>query len=250
MSALHRGLEILRCFRPSDGPLGNQDLARRSGLPKPTVSRLTYTLSKLGYLVYLSDEGKYRVGVPVLGLGYACLGGTQIREAIQPHMQMLADDVGDGALVTLAGRDDLSMIYIACARSVGVISLQLNVGSRISLGRSGLGRAYLAAVSDDEREALLARMRARAGENWSGIEVGIRRSRREIQKQGFCVNVGDWHPHVNGVAVPLRLSRLALPVLALNCGAPSYVLSPERARALGPRLLAITQKVLSQASSL
>src|SRR5579862_6725830 len=87
IGALHRGLEILRCFRAADGSLGNQELAERSGLPKATVSRLTYTLSKLGYLVYLNSEGRYRMGVPVLALGYACLGGIKIRETAQPHMQ-------------------------------------------------------------------------------------------------------------------------------------------------------------------
>ena len=39
--ALARGLEILRSFEPGDRLLGNQDISRRTGLPKPTVSRLT-----------------------------------------------------------------------------------------------------------------------------------------------------------------------------------------------------------------
>jgi DNA-binding IclR family transcriptional regulator len=48
--ALSRGLDVLRAFHPSDGLLGNQEIAARTNLPKPTVSRLTYTLTKLGYL--------------------------------------------------------------------------------------------------------------------------------------------------------------------------------------------------------
>src|SRR5438105_15885292 len=49
-TTLARGLEILRCFTPEAPVLGNKDLATRTGLPKPTVSRFTYTLSRLGYL--------------------------------------------------------------------------------------------------------------------------------------------------------------------------------------------------------
>jgi len=41
---------VLRAFQPNDGLLGNQEIAARTNLPKPTVSRLTYTLTKLGYL--------------------------------------------------------------------------------------------------------------------------------------------------------------------------------------------------------
>ena len=48
VTALGRGLDVLRIFRAEDGPLGNQEIAKRTGLPKPTVSRLTYTRAQLG----------------------------------------------------------------------------------------------------------------------------------------------------------------------------------------------------------
>ncbi len=50
VEALARGLEVLRAFAPNHALLGNQEIARATGLPKPTVSRLTYPLTKLGYL--------------------------------------------------------------------------------------------------------------------------------------------------------------------------------------------------------
>ena len=46
ITALARGLEVLRVFTPTEGLLGNGEIAERTGLPKPTVSRLTYTLTK------------------------------------------------------------------------------------------------------------------------------------------------------------------------------------------------------------
>src|SRR5687768_950530 len=45
VAALARGLAILRCFKSHERYLGNQEIARRTGLAKPTVSRLTHTLS-------------------------------------------------------------------------------------------------------------------------------------------------------------------------------------------------------------
>lgn len=243
--ALQRGLDILRCIRPTDSALGNQDFAERTGLPKATVSRLTYTLSKLGYLVYLEDSGRYRMGVPVLGLGYACLAGLKIRETAQPYMQRLADEAGDGVMVSLGGRDNLSMIYIACARSAGIVSLQLNVGSRISLARSGMGWAYLSAIDDAERESLLPQLRARVGEErWPHIEKRLKQAAEEIATRGFCANFGDWNVQVNSVAVPFRMPNRDMPVLAFNCGGPSYVLPRERLEnELGPRLVDLARNV-------
>lgn len=48
VTALARGLELLRAFSPDDALLGNRDFAARTGLPKATVSRLAYALTELG----------------------------------------------------------------------------------------------------------------------------------------------------------------------------------------------------------
>ncbi len=247
VAALQRGLDILRCFRSGDAVLGNQDFAERTRLPKATVSRLTYTLSKLGYLVYNEASGNYRMGVPVLGLGYACLAGLKIRDTAQPFMQELADFAGDGVLVALGGRDVMSMILIACARSPGVVSLQLDVGSRISLTRSGMGWAYLYALPPDERAAVVPQIRRHVGpERWPSVETAIERAHEEIRINGFCTNFGTWNAQVNSVAVPLRLPQPDLPPLALNCGGPACILSQERlVRDIGPRLVDLAQRIAS-----
>ncbi|HEY8015873.1 MAG TPA: helix-turn-helix domain-containing protein, partial [Dongiaceae bacterium] len=94
VNALARGLEILRVFNPSDGALGNQEIAKRTGIPKPTVSRLAYTLTKLGYLIYFADTRRYQLGPAGLSLGYAILNRLRIRQVARPLMQQLSDEVG------------------------------------------------------------------------------------------------------------------------------------------------------------
>jgi len=246
VTALHRGLEILRAFRTTDaGGLGNLELAQRTGLPTSTVSRLTYTLSSLGYLVYNDKTGRYRMGIPVLSLGYACLGGLRIRETAQAYMQDMAERCGDGVLVALGGRDGLSMTYVACARAPGIVSLQLDVGSRISLGRSAMGRAYLAGARQAERAVLMEHLRERAGEHdWARIEAGIEDAVAQVEAKGFYSNVGQWQREVNAVSVPFRPPHNDSPLLAFNAGGPAYLLPPERLeRELGPLLVEVVNKV-------
>lgn len=247
VTALQRGLDLLRAFTPDDkAGLGNRELAARTGLPNSTVSRLTYTLLKLGYLTYDDATGRYRMGVPVLGLGYACLGGMSLREAAQPIMQQLADECGDGVLVALGTRDDLTMAYVATARAArGMISLQLNVGSRISLGRSAMGRAYLAATSEHERTELLERLKDRAGpEIWPKLRDGIEDAQDQLATQGFYCNLGQWQPDINSMAVPIASSNDDSPLMVLNIGGPAYILPPERLRnELGPRLMDLARSV-------
>ena len=251
INSLHRGLEVLRAFRPEDrAGLSNGDLAERTGLPNSTVSRLTYTLLQTGYLTYDSHTGRYRMGVPVLSLGYACLSGISVREAAQSYMQELADSCGEGVLVALGGRDARTMTYLACARSRSVITLQLGVGSRISLGRSAMGRAYIAACPDDERQRIMAELKRHYDKDaWPALRDGIRDAAAQIADRGFYANFGEWQPDVNAIAVPFA-GRPGDPLLCFNLGGPSTYLARERLESeLGARLVELARTMARQVGS-
>src|SRR6201996_9241350 len=129
--ALSRGLDVLRAFRPNDGLLGNQEIAARTNLPKPTVSRLTYTLTKLGYLTPVPRFEKYQLAPAAPTLG--------VRHLSEPYREELMRETG-GA-VAIGGRDRLSMIYFGQSRGM-TIGVQLDVGSRIPIATTAMGRAY------------------------------------------------------------------------------------------------------------
>lgn len=247
VAALWRGLEVLRAFRPGDDGLSNLELTRRTGLGASTVSRLSYTLSRLGYLRYDRDTGRYRLGVAVLGLGYACLSGFRIREAAQPRMQELADSVGGGVLVALSARDNLRMTYLACARSEGVMSLQLDVGSRLSIATSAAGRAWLAATPEAERERVIAELEAQADpETWPATLTGIRDAIRSVEERGFCISAGSWRAQVNTAGAPVRAAAEDGGLYALTCGGAAWNLPRRKLEAeVGPRLLDIAAQLSS-----
>src|SRR5580700_5283676 len=157
VNALARGLELLACFRHGDRMLGNQDLARRCGLPKSTVSRLTNTLTKLGYLVFVEESAKYSLGTATLSLGSAMLARLDIRKLAHPLMQQLAE-FGQ-CMVSLGSRDRLSMIYIDAVRGSAAVTLSLDTGARIQIATSAMGRAYLTAIPEKERNAIMEGVR-------------------------------------------------------------------------------------------
>src|SRR6478609_9939901 len=111
--ALSRGLDVLRAFHPNDGLLGNQELAARTNLPKPTISRLTYTLTKLGYLTPVPRFEKYQLAPSAMALGYAALANLGVRHLSEPYREELMRETG-GA-VAVGGRDRHSMIYLGRA---------------------------------------------------------------------------------------------------------------------------------------
>src|SRR3990172_4226718 len=114
-TTLARGLEVLRCFTPLEPMLGNKEISVRTGLPKPTVSRLTYTLTKLGYLRHNMRLGKYQLGSAVLSIGYPLLASMSIRQIARPFMKELADHTNGS--VSMGMRDRLNVVYVETCRS-------------------------------------------------------------------------------------------------------------------------------------
>lgn len=239
VTALSRGLEVLRAFRPGEVVLGNQEIAERTGLPKPTVSRLTHTLCELGYLTSSRRAGGYQLGPGVLALGFAMIAGLDVRERARPLMEDLAEY--SGASVALGARDRMSVVYLDLCRGAETVTLRLTLGSRVPLMTTAIGRAIVTALPEEEQERLLHAARAREPDDFPRIEAGIVRARREIAERGFCTSFGDWRRDVHAVGVPLR-SIDGEQLYGLNCGGPSFTLPPERLTDdLGPRLVRVAE---------
>lgn len=223
VEALSRGLDVLRAFQPGDGFLGNQEIAQRTGLPKSSISRLTYTLTKLGYLTYSDRLEKYQLGSGVLALGYSFLSNLTIRQVCKPLMQDLADTTGTA--VGLADRDRLDMIYVEYCAPENVTTFRHEVGNRVSITTSASGRAYLAALPDEERQYFLDHIEKKSGDNWEQIKSGIDTAVQCYQERGFCYSFGDWDRDVNGIAVPLHMSQGN--IYTFNAGGPAFRLDPD-----------------------
>ncbi|MEF2552082.1 IclR family transcriptional regulator [Aurantimonas sp. A2-1-M11] len=235
VTALVRGLDVLRSFRREDGALGNQEIARRTGLPKATVSRLTYTLSRLGYLVHLPETANYRLGPGALALGFATLGSLGVRDVARPFMQALADETQ--CSVALATRDGMAMLYVEACRGSSAIRVDLDVGGHLKLATSAIGRAYLAGLAERERADLMAKLAAREGAAWPDMAEKIAAALEDFRAGGFVVSAGDWKREVNAVGVPLAIGTGGL-AFALNCGGPAFALPAERLRDdVGPKLV-------------
>jgi DNA-binding IclR family transcriptional regulator len=241
VTALARGLEVLACFRSGDKALGNQEIATRCRLPKSTVSRLTSTLTKLGYLIQVEESGKYRLGTATLSLGSAMLARLDVRQIARPMMQELAD--ASRSMVSLGTRDRLSMIYVENCRSSAALTLSLDVGSRIPVATSAIGRAWLAAVSERERQDFMERVQEIDEVAWPDVRDGIQRAMEEYQTLGVTCSFGDWQKDVNGIARAFQPGG-GLPPMAINCGGPSFNLSKEfLLNEVRPRLLEMVTRL-------
>lgn len=235
VSALARGLEVLSCFRSGEQLLGNQEIAERCALPKSTVSRLTFTLTALGYLRHLEREGKYRLGTASLALGSAMLSKLDVRQLARPLMRRLA--ALTQAEVALATRDRASMLYLEHCPSPHADGSPLDMGTRLPLATTAIGRAWLAACPATERAGALEYLRSHAPEQWRAAQDQLLHwpEPRAILRPWVCESFGDWRPEVHAIAMAFAPGR-GLPLMAISCGGVSPAVTPERLVSARPEL--------------
>jgi DNA-binding IclR family transcriptional regulator len=245
VQAVARGLSVLRAFRPGENSLSNSELAERTGLSKPTISRLSQTLSALGYLSIVPRTGHYQLGAGIVALCHSLLAGMPHRIAARPVLQEIADFSRLPASVGM--RDQLVMLTIETAHHRQMRPARFDLGSRLPIETSAMGRAYLFALAEDEREALLQRIRMQwPRSEWRGVRARIDAAFESIAKRGFCVSLGDRQPDVYAVGAPVVTADGA--VLAFNCGGmPSEVTAAQLENEIGPRLARAARQVSMEA---
>jgi DNA-binding IclR family transcriptional regulator len=214
---LARGFDVLRAFTPSEPMLGNREISDRTGLPKATVSRLTYTLTLLGYLTRLEKFQKYRLGSGVLSLGYPLLASLQVRQIARPYMEQIARDTG--CSVNLGMRDRLCAVYVDTIRADAGNLYQPDIGSTRPLLSTSMGRALLLGGAAAERTAILNRLKVEDPDRFALDLPAFEADRKQFPARGYCHSPGEWRREVHAIAVPIRQRD---EVLALNCTLSTY----------------------------
>lgn len=225
VTALARGLQVLKCFVSGDELLGNQEIAQRCCLPKSTVTRLTHTLTLLDFLHHDSKLGRYRLGMATLALGGTTLSRLDARDVSRPFMQTLANAVG--CTVSLGVREGMSMLHIQTTHShEALINVRLQLGSRVPLDSTAMGRAYMAGTRLPARRSLMERMRNLIPERFALIKTAIEHACDEYAASGCCTSHGQWKSDVAAIATSLRVGP-GMPMMVLAASGPVHRMTPQ-----------------------
>ncbi len=135
------------------------------------------------------------------------------------------------------------MIYFGQSRNGLTLNIQLDVGSRIPIATTAMGRAYLWALPTEDRAALLRDLREHYGTRWPRMRDGIERAGETIARRGFAISAGEWQDDVAAAGVALKLNDGTGPY-AFNCGAPAFRFTEDRLlNDIGPRLVAMVRNI-------
>lgn len=244
VTALARGLEVLRCFRRNEATLTNSDFAERTGLPKATVSRLTHTLCALDYLVADPRAGTYRLSAGVLQLGFGVLSAMDLSDRVPHILKALRDGPNSYITAALGEQHQLDVIYLASQTSREDVSLIMRIGSRLPLYRSAIGRAILVGMSEEQRDRVFRFARSQGAEIEAEGRARLAEAQSEFETKGFCSAYGTWRSDVNGIAVPVH-SLAGARVYGLNVGGPTFRVKRKQLEAVYAPMLIDAARTLS-----
>lgn len=203
IQALAKGLSMLQVFDPQHPSMTLSELGRALGLHKATARRFAQTLVDLGFLE-LQPDRRYRLGPRTLDLGHRYLSTLNLPNLAQPYMQEAVRQTGE--TVNLAIRDGKEIVYLArIAAAPRILGVSLQVGSRLPVHATALGKALLAGHGPEDLVAILG------DPPWTAFTPATRTTPealledlRKVQKDGFALNDGELEPGLRSLAAPVR----------------------------------------------
>ena len=239
--SLVRGLEILRAFRPGLSCLTNSEIAERTGLPRSTISRLTGTLVRCGYLLHDAGMGGYRLSATVVGLSHVMRSGSFVLNESLALMQTAGRQMRVNVGLALSDHED--MVYLENLPFGPKMSLRkIVVGQRVPMALTALGQAHLSTLNEQDLQHMLATLKKRHGRDWRRLDAQIKAAITNTRELGYCAV--DWQPGVVSVATPLMFEHE--PVHVLNMSLYTDDSLAHVTQVLAPGLLRLRDSILAR----
>jgi IclR family acetate operon transcriptional repressor len=230
VQSVERALEVLEALAAAGGAIGVTEVARRVGLPQGTTHRLLLTLAARGYARREADR-KYAVGVAALQLGGAAY--QELTTVAEQHLPLLVKLSGETSNLALLEGDQ--MVYVAQSPSPHTLRIFAEVGRRVPVHSTSVGKAVLAAMPPDRARAVMAGLRLdactpRTASTLPELEARVEQARED----GFAVD--DEEQELGVRCVGVALPRVRGLHVAASVSGPSDRFTLERAREVGVRL--------------
>ncbi|SHN84728.1 transcriptional regulator, IclR family [Geodermatophilus obscurus] len=199
VQSLDRAFLLLELMADAGGEVAISRLAADSGLAVSTIHRLVRTLVGRGYVRQLPSR-RYVLGPRLIHLGE--FASRMLATWAQPHLTRLVDAIGETA--NLAMLDGDRVVYVAQVPSRHSMRMFTEVGRRVHLHCTGVGKVLLAQLPPGTARELLVQggMPARTELTVTDPDELLRQL-PAIADQGYAVDDGEQETGVRCVAVPV-----------------------------------------------
>lgn len=215
IQSLERGLQVIQAFSQQNPAMTVSEMAKKTGLSRPTVRRILLTLEHLGFAE--SRNGLYMLTPRALSLGYAYLSSNNVWSIAHPFMRKFVDETGESCSISIL--DGMEVLYVARVSTKRIMSINLDVGSRLPAYATSMGHVLLANLQEDELDRLLDKVDF---EKFTDKTITDKEKMKEVLADVRQKNWGgvdqQLEEGLRSIAVPIR-DRSGRVIAAINCSA-------------------------------
>ncbi len=193
---------LLAAFGNRDTYLGVNELARRTGIPKATVSRLVKDMEGVGFLE--RSGARVGLGLRLFELGERASRRRSVREVALPFMADLREATGQ--TIHLAVLDGTEVVYVEILRGRNAPRFPSAVGRRLPAHATGVGKALLAGSPNDVIDAVIAAGLQRVGPRTITAPGSLLRQLKRISASGIAYEHEESAPGVACVASAIHVN--------------------------------------------
>ncbi|GAA1170517.1 IclR family transcriptional regulator [Pseudonocardia alaniniphila] len=199
VQSVGRAFHLLHLMSEAGGQMSISELAAASGLPLPTIHRIIRTLTESGH-VRQNASRQYTLGPRLVGLGESA--SRMLAAGSQPDLRELADVAGETANMALYDGD--RAVYVAQVPSHHSMRMFTELGRRVHLHATGVGKALLSQMPDSAVRRIMTStgMPAMTDRTITDLDV-LLQVLAEIRERGHAVDDGEHEFGVRCVAVPV-----------------------------------------------
>lgn len=201
MTSLARGLAVIGAFSDRRRRPTIAELSRKTGIPRAAVRRCLHTLEKLGYVQ--SEAHSFALLPKILRLGHAYLGSTPLAVSAQPFLERVSEETDESCSLAVLDRDDI--LYVARSISSRILSVNLNVGSRLPAYCTSIGQVLLADLPEPELEAYIKRNKLVAyTDRTVSSQPQLREVLEAVRRNRHAIADQEMEVGIRSIAVPVR----------------------------------------------
>jgi IclR family KDG regulon transcriptional repressor len=241
VQSLDRALEILETLATEGRGLGVTEIGQRVSLHKSTVHRLLSALVDWGYVEKDPENGRYKLGMKVIDLGSIYLNNIELKTEAMPYLRELREKSGHP--VHLARLEDGQVVYIEKVDALNSIRMYSQIGRRVPVHCTALGKVMMAYLGIDEVEAILKKkgLAARTQHTITDRERYLEEL-RAVKECGYAFDDEENEQGIRCVAAPIRDYR-GMVIAAVSTSGPKEDFTYENMARLKHHVMDTARKI-------
>jgi DNA-binding IclR family transcriptional regulator len=236
---LAKGLRVLEVLA-ANGEMSASRMAGRLDTSRAASHRFLTTLRDLGY-VEKTKEGQFRLTFKVLELGMRKLDGFEIRHNVHPFLQEMS--LACGETVNFGHWDGTAIVHLDKINSTEILRLDVGLGAMAPAYCTGLGKAVLAFLPDDELDDYLQSVQwvAMSPKTITDPEK-LKAEIKKIRKRGYAVDNEELSIGLRCVAAPI-FDHKGRSTYAMSVSGPTQRMSRKKVQAIQVKLVPLCRRI-------